>query len=48
MWSALEIHRRLAGQGEAFVKRRPMISVGIVALGMLAIGLVTGRAMASE
>lgn len=40
--------RRLTGQGQAFVQRRPMTSVGIVALGMLAIGLVTGRALASE
>src|SRR5215472_14796058 len=34
--------RQLAEQGQYYVRRRPMTSVGIVALGMLAIGLVAG------
>lgn len=40
--------RQLAGQGQRYVRRRPLTSVGVVALGMLAIGLLTGRAMASD
>ena len=36
--------RQLAVQGQQYVRRRPFTSVGVVALGMLAIGLVTGRA----
>jgi ElaB/YqjD/DUF883 family membrane-anchored ribosome-binding protein len=36
--------QQLAVQGQQFVRRRPFTSVGVVALGMLAIGLVTGRA----
>ena len=40
--------RQLAGQGQKYVRRRPLTSVGIVALGMLAIGLVAGRALAPE
>src|SRR5215831_6567475 len=40
--------RQLAEQGQVYVRRRPLTSVAIVALGMLAIGLVTGRALAPE
>ena len=40
--------RQLAAQGQDYVRRRPLTSVGIVALGMLAIGLVTARALASD
>jgi ElaB/YqjD/DUF883 family membrane-anchored ribosome-binding protein len=40
--------RQLAGQGQDYVRRRPLTSVAVVALGMLAIGLVTGRALAPE
>jgi len=36
--------RQLAVQGQQYVRRRPFTSVGVVAPGMLAIGLVTGRA----
>ena len=36
--------QQLAVQGQQYVRRRPFTSVGVVALGMLAIGLVTGRA----
>src|SRR5215469_14883867 len=38
--------RQLAVQGQRVVRRRPLTSVGVVALGMLAIGLLTGRATA--
>jgi ElaB/YqjD/DUF883 family membrane-anchored ribosome-binding protein len=40
--------RQLADQGQRYVRRRPLTSVGVVALGMLAIGLVTGHAMATD
>ena len=40
--------RQLAGQGQDYVRRRPLTSMGIVALGMLAIGLVAGRALAPD
>jgi ElaB/YqjD/DUF883 family membrane-anchored ribosome-binding protein len=40
--------RQLAEHGQDYMRRRPLTSVGIVALGMLAIGLVTGRALAPE
>jgi ElaB/YqjD/DUF883 family membrane-anchored ribosome-binding protein len=38
--------RQLAAQGQEYVRRRPLTSVGAVALCMLAIGLLTGRATA--
>jgi ElaB/YqjD/DUF883 family membrane-anchored ribosome-binding protein len=37
--------RQLAEQGQRYVRRRPLTSVGVVALGMLAIGWVSGRLM---
>jgi ElaB/YqjD/DUF883 family membrane-anchored ribosome-binding protein len=37
--------RELAEHGQRYVRRRPLTWLGVVALGMLAIGLVTGRAM---
>lgn len=40
--------RQLAEHGQRRVRRRPLTSLGVVALGMLAIGLVTGRAMATD
>jgi ElaB/YqjD/DUF883 family membrane-anchored ribosome-binding protein len=40
--------RQLAKQGQRHVRRRPLTSLGAVALGMLAIGLVTGRAMTTD
>jgi ElaB/YqjD/DUF883 family membrane-anchored ribosome-binding protein len=40
--------RELAEQGQDYVRRRPLTSVGMVALGMLAIGLVTGRALTPD
>jgi ElaB/YqjD/DUF883 family membrane-anchored ribosome-binding protein len=40
--------RQLAEQGQRYVRQRPLTSLGIVALGMLAIGLLTGRAMATD
>ena len=40
--------RQLAAQGQRYVRRRPLTSLGVVALGMLAIGLVTGRTIASH
>ena len=35
--------QQLAVEGQQYVRRRPLTSLGVVALGMLAIGLVTGR-----
>jgi ElaB/YqjD/DUF883 family membrane-anchored ribosome-binding protein len=40
--------RQLAEQGERYVRRRPLTSLGVVALGMLAIGLLTGRATTAD
>jgi ElaB/YqjD/DUF883 family membrane-anchored ribosome-binding protein len=40
--------RQLAAHGQRYVRRRPLSSLGVVALGMLAIGLVTGRAMRTD
>ena len=40
--------RQLTKQGQNYVRRRPLTSVGVVALGMLALGLVTGRALAPD
>ena len=40
--------RQIAEHGQVYVRRRPLTSVGIVALGMLVIGLITGRALTSE
>jgi ElaB/YqjD/DUF883 family membrane-anchored ribosome-binding protein len=40
--------RQLAEQGQRYVRRRPLTSLGVVAFGMLAIGLLTGRAMATD
>jgi ElaB/YqjD/DUF883 family membrane-anchored ribosome-binding protein len=40
--------RRLTEQGQRYVRRRPITSLGAVALGMLAIGLLTGRAMPTD
>jgi ElaB/YqjD/DUF883 family membrane-anchored ribosome-binding protein len=40
--------RQLAEQGQRYVRRRPLSSLGVVAFGMLAIGLLTGRAMATD
>jgi ElaB/YqjD/DUF883 family membrane-anchored ribosome-binding protein len=40
--------RQLAEQGQQYVRQRPLTSLGVVALGMLAIGLLTGRAMAAD
>ena|SRR6516164_5377177 len=39
--------RELAEQGQRYVRRRPLTSLAVVALAMLAVGLVTGRAMAA-
>jgi ElaB/YqjD/DUF883 family membrane-anchored ribosome-binding protein len=40
--------RQLAEQGQQYVRRRPLTSLGVVALGVLAIGLMTGRTMAAD
>jgi len=40
--------RDIAAQGQAYVRRQPLASVGLVALGMLAIGLWASRAMRSD
>jgi len=40
--------RQLAAQGQRYVRRRPLTSLGVIALGMLAIGLLTGRATATD
>ena len=40
--------RQLAEQGQEYVRRRPLTSLSAVALCMLAIGLVTGRALAAD
>jgi ElaB/YqjD/DUF883 family membrane-anchored ribosome-binding protein len=40
--------RQLAGHGQRYVRRRPLTSLGVVALGMLAIGLLSGRAMGTD
>jgi ElaB/YqjD/DUF883 family membrane-anchored ribosome-binding protein len=40
--------RDIAAQGQEYVRRRPLASVGLVALGMLAIGLWASRTMTSE
>jgi len=40
--------RQLAEQGQRYVRRRPLASLGLVAVGMLAIGLLTGRSMATD
>ena len=40
--------RGIAEQGGRYVRRSPWTSLGLVALGMLAIGLVTGRSMMSD
>lgn len=38
----------LAERGDAYVRERPWTSLSLVALGVLAIGLWTGRALTSE
>jgi ElaB/YqjD/DUF883 family membrane-anchored ribosome-binding protein len=40
--------RQLAEQGQRYVRRRPLTSLGLVAVSMLAIGLLTGRSMATD
>jgi ElaB/YqjD/DUF883 family membrane-anchored ribosome-binding protein len=40
--------RDIAAQGQEYVRRQPLVSVGLVALGMLAIGLWASRAMTSD
>jgi ElaB/YqjD/DUF883 family membrane-anchored ribosome-binding protein len=40
--------RDIAAQGQAYVRRQPLASVGLVALGMLAIGLWASRGMRSD
>ena len=40
--------QQLAAQGQRYVRQRPLTSLGVVAFGMLAIGLLTGRAMATD
>ena len=40
--------RQLAAQGQRYVRRRPLTSLGVIALGMLAIGLLTGRATSTD
>jgi ElaB/YqjD/DUF883 family membrane-anchored ribosome-binding protein len=40
--------RELAEHGQKYVRRRPLTSLGLVALGMLAIGLWTSRSMMSD
>jgi len=40
--------RQLAAQGQRYVRRRPLISLGVIALGMLAIGVLTGRAIDTD
>ena len=40
--------RDIAQQGGRYVRRRPWTSLGLVALGMLAIGLLTGRSVMSD
>jgi len=40
--------RDIAAQGQAYVRRQPLASAGLVALGMLAIGLWASRAMRSD
>jgi ElaB/YqjD/DUF883 family membrane-anchored ribosome-binding protein len=40
--------RDIAAQGQEYVRRRPLTSVGLVALGVLAIGLWASRAMTSD
>src|SRR4029077_4889929 len=40
--------RDIAAQGQAYVRRQPLASVGLVALGMLVIGLWASRAMRSD
>jgi len=40
--------RDMAAQGQDYVRRRPLASVGLVALGMLALGLWASRAMTSD
>jgi ElaB/YqjD/DUF883 family membrane-anchored ribosome-binding protein len=40
--------RDIAAQGQAYVRRQPLASVGLVALGMLAIGLWASRDIRSD
>jgi ElaB/YqjD/DUF883 family membrane-anchored ribosome-binding protein len=40
--------QQLAERGQRYVRRRPLTSLGLVAVGMLAIGLLTGRSMATD
>jgi len=40
--------RDIAAQGQEYVRTRPLASVGLVALGMLAIGLWASRGMRSD
>ena len=40
--------RDIAEQGGRYVRRRPWTSLGLVALGMLALGLLTGRSVMSD
>ena len=40
--------RDVAEQGGKYVRRSPWTSLGLVALGMLAIGLLTGRSVMSD
>ena len=40
--------RDIAEQGGRYVRRSPWTSLGLVALGLLAIGLVTGRSVMSD
>ena len=40
--------RDIAEQGGRYVRRSPWTSLGLVALGMLAIGLMTGRSVMSD
>ena len=40
--------RDIAGQGQEYVRSRPWTALGVVALGMLAIGLLTSRATMND
>jgi len=40
--------RDFAAHGQEYVRRRPLTSVGLVALGMLVIGLLSSRTMMSD
>jgi ElaB/YqjD/DUF883 family membrane-anchored ribosome-binding protein len=40
--------REFAAQGQEYVRRRPVTSVGLVALGMLVIGLFASRVLSGE